>query len=176
MRRNVNTKHRGRIKVVGKRSKPAKGVMIHYCVGTQNGNVADCVLQDVKYGVGYAAIIDGDIVYPLVDDMARDIVSHARGFNTSHVGLGIAYPGPQFSAREGWTRGVHAKTQRTCWVPPYPFKEIETLANEVKRLRAAGVGLEVRYHEDEDPEKSDPGDAFPRALFELLLSDTKETR
>ena len=168
---NYNLDYNHKIQTHGHRQSAARGVVIHYAVGQKRGEVADIVdvLSRTPDGLGYFALVKGDIAYTLCN--AQMITYHCSGLNTSHIGVAIAYRGPQ--TWQGDIDKDHYGFDPNgvrLWFPPYAPKEVETLALLVRELRRKGFcGDEVVYHEDNNPFKNDPGPAFDQKLFERLL-------
>ena len=143
--------------------KSAISPFIHYAVGRKNGYVPDVVEVLNEYRYGYTALISDGIIYQLAEP--EQIVSHASGFNRSHLGIAFAYYGPVAKKVKGWIE------KDGLWYPPYNDCDIEIAAQYLKMLYEKGFleSLEPIYHEDVNPKKRDVGPAFNRRWFECLL-------
>jgi hypothetical protein len=170
-RLNFNTRFKGRVQNWARHGRPA-GVMIHFAAGTMGGDVENIVgiLGESEEGLGYGALVSDAIIYELVDDPVKRWTRHARMYNTSHIGIAVAYPGPALYEVDGWVEGVHRKLKRPAWFPPYSEADMVALAEYVARLQKADTGLALIRHEDVNATKNDPGVAFDWPRFKQMVA------
>jgi len=133
------------------------GVFIHHAAGTMGGDVEDIVRQLEAAGLGYNYLIKGDVVYILAGIYYP--VSHAKGFNASHVGVAIAYQGP--STRPRGMPGEAGPGPTGLYHPPIDPLSVQTARKLVAWLRRQGVGSDIRVHWLENPLKADPWPLTP---------------
>lgn len=169
-----------KVKTHGKRKSAPKGVVIHYTVGSDQlegapawPSVSNVVFCENKYGFGYQVIVDFEgKLWRLAPD--NEIVYHAKGYNSSHLGLTFLYEGPASRKRgDAWVSGRHPRLG-TAWFPPIREAQLDGLAWVAAYLleEACQGPKELLYHEDLDPDrKCDPGSAFPRSVFEGRVTE-----
>lgn len=162
-RRYYNAAHLGRVQVHGQRNL-AQGVVLHFTSGT-DGTVGSSVGALIEYGLGYESIIAKGVIYTLADP--ADVVYHCKGRNLSHIGVAIKHEGLRESPCPGSVPAFHRKRRQAMHQRPYTALDLEQAALHVADLlRSSCVpAAVVLFHDELDPEKNDPGPAFPRRAW-----------
>lgn len=156
-RLNWNAHRLGWVKKHATEAKRRDGVFIHHAAGTLGGNVEDIIQQLKLHGYGYNYLIKGDTVYVLAQPF--EVVSHAAGWNRSHVGIALAYLGP--SVRPRGMPGEAGPGPTGLHHPPIDPVAVQTARKLVAWLRRQGVGDDLRVHWLENPLKADPWPLTP---------------
>jgi len=144
-----------------KRRSSARGLMLHF---------TSDIDATLGLGLGYHAIAIGGVVWLLAEPEA--VVSHCKGYNTSHIGVSIATEGLRHSEVEGSVRAYHRKQQRWMWQRRYEVDDLEAMAHHCAKLLrdyCGGADAEVLGHDEVNAAKNDPGPAFPRQAWTALV-------
>jgi hypothetical protein len=168
-RLDFNDSQKGRVQVTKTRAK-ALGVVVHFTSGTGDG-VPNSVNGLVEYGLGYQCIISHGVIWTLAG--ALQVVSHARGYNSSHIGIALKHEGLRTRAIAGQTvPAFHRKTGKAMHQRHYDPLDLEASAYHVASLLRTycggpdkSVADRILFHDELDTGKNDPGPAFPRTAW-----------
>jgi len=162
-RRYYNEAFLARVATHGQRAL-AQGVVLHFTSG-RDGTVSSSVGALVEYGLGYEAIIARGVIHQLA--RPTDVVYHCRGRNRSHIGVAIKHEGLRESPCDGSVPAYHRKLKRDFHQRRYQAEDLEQAAWHVADLLRdhCVAGGEILFHDELDPEKNDPGPAFPRRAW-----------
>ena len=166
----TDRRHMGSVKVTGARTEP-RGLVVHFTSGSDQivdgvvppaGAVMDSLFWLNQGGLGYQCICHHGTVYELAEPL--ETTSHARGYNTSHIGVAFKHEGLRTRAIAGRTvPAINRRNGKAGFQRLYDPLDLAAMARHCANLmRVHCPGGEILYHDDLDPKKNDPGPAFPR--------------
>ena len=169
----TDRRHMGAVKVTGIRPRP-RGVVVHFTSGSSDliGGVvppSDPVENSIFWlnqgGLGYQCISYRGVVYELAEPI--ETTSHARSYNTSHIGVAFKHEGLRVSSLgEGSVPAINRRNGRRMFQRLYDPADLRAMARHCANLlRVHCPDGEILFHDELDPKKNDPGPAFPRSTW-----------